>query len=118
MLRIISPVRIPILLSHLTQAPRPSPVRFATISKSVLRRQKRRRIDLDSPKEPLELFAEMSTQHPHAPRGSRKKGLPKDSPAVRDSKTLAWILRHGAKAEGIAMRPDGYVLVADLVGLS
>lgn len=41
--------------------------------------------------------------------------MPKDSPAVRDSKTLAWILRHGAKAEGIAMRPDGYVLVADLI---
>jgi 2'-phosphotransferase len=43
------------------------------------------------------------------------RGLPKDSPEVRVSKTLSWILRHGAKSEGLAMRPDGYVKVTDLV---
>ncbi|KAJ7134651.1 KptA family-domain-containing protein [Mycena epipterygia] len=43
------------------------------------------------------------------------RGLPKDSPEVRVSKTLSWILRHGAKSEGLAMRPDGYVRVTDLL---
>ncbi|TFY64646.1 hypothetical protein EVJ58_g2484 [Rhodofomes roseus] len=31
------------------------------------------------------------------------------------SKTLSWVLRHGSQAEGLAMRPDGYVRVDDLV---
>lgn len=31
------------------------------------------------------------------------------------SKTLAYILRHGARVEGIKVRPDGYVRVLDLV---
>lgn len=48
--------------------------------------------------------------------GSAKlRGLPRDSVEVRTSKTLSWILRHGAKSEGLAMRPDGYVRVDDLV---
>ena len=29
----------------------------------------------------------------------------------------AYILRHGAKEKGIAMRPDGYVLVDELLNL-
>jgi 2'-phosphotransferase len=28
---------------------------------------------------------------------------------------LAWILRHGAKSEGLAVRPDGYIRVTDLL---
>lgn len=48
--------------------------------------------------------------------GSAKlRGLPKDSPEVRVSKTLSWILRHGAKSEGLYMRPDGFVRVTELV---
>ncbi|KAJ6559168.1 KptA family-domain-containing protein [Mycena vulgaris] len=43
------------------------------------------------------------------------RGLPKDSPDVRVSKTLSWILRHGAKSEGLVMRPDGFVRVTDLL---
>ncbi|KAF5383667.1 hypothetical protein D9615_003785 [Tricholomella constricta] len=43
------------------------------------------------------------------------RGLEKDSPAVRLSKTLSWLLRHGAKGEGLPMRPDGYVKVTDLL---
>ncbi|KAF8074672.1 KptA family-domain-containing protein [Lyophyllum atratum] len=43
------------------------------------------------------------------------RGLEKDSPAVRLSKTLSWLLRHGAKGEGLPMRPDGYVNVTDLL---
>ncbi|KAI0272710.1 KptA family-domain-containing protein [Gloeopeniophorella convolvens] len=48
--------------------------------------------------------------------GKPLRGLPKDSPEVRTSKTLSWVLRHGAKSEGLYMRPDGYVRVTDLVG--
>ncbi|EMD39185.1 hypothetical protein CERSUDRAFT_112859 [Gelatoporia subvermispora B] len=48
--------------------------------------------------------------------GSAKlRGHPRDSPEVRVSKTLSWILRHGSKSEGIPMRPDGYVRVDDLL---
>ena len=48
--------------------------------------------------------------------GSAKmRGLEKDSPEVRLSKTLSWLLRHGAKGEGLPMREDGYVRVTDLV---
>jgi 2'-phosphotransferase len=49
--------------------------------------------------------------------GKPLRGHPRDSPEVRLSKTLSWILRHGAKSEGIYMRPDGYVRVNDLVRL-
>lgn len=31
------------------------------------------------------------------------------------SKTLSWLLRHGAQGEGLVMQPDGYVKVVDLV---
>ena len=43
------------------------------------------------------------------------RGLPKDSVDVRLSKTLAYLLRHGAEKEGLPMRQDGYVKVQDLV---
>ncbi|KAL0572071.1 tRNA 2'-phosphotransferase [Marasmius crinis-equi] len=46
---------------------------------------------------------------------SKLRGLPRDSPEVRISKTLSWLLRHGAQSEGLAMRPDGYVKVTDLL---
>ncbi|KAG6832118.1 hypothetical protein H0H87_002631 [Tephrocybe sp. NHM501043] len=46
---------------------------------------------------------------------AKLRGLEKDSPAVRLSKTLSWLLRHGAKSEGLPMRPDGYVKVIDLL---
>ncbi|KAI1793467.1 KptA family-domain-containing protein [Ganoderma leucocontextum] len=48
--------------------------------------------------------------------GSAKlRGLPKDSHDVRISKTLSWVLRHGSQSEGLAMRPDGYVRVEELL---
>lgn len=43
------------------------------------------------------------------------RGLEKDPPAVRLSKTISWLLRHGAQHERLSMRPDGYVKVKDLV---
>jgi 2'-phosphotransferase len=39
----------------------------------------------------------------------------RDSPEVRISKTLSWLLRHGAQDAGLKMRTDGYVKVDDLV---
>ncbi|KIM44794.1 hypothetical protein M413DRAFT_442760 [Hebeloma cylindrosporum] len=46
---------------------------------------------------------------------TKLRGLDKDSPEVRISKTLSWLLRHGAQGEGLAMRKDGYVKVVDLL---
>lgn len=46
---------------------------------------------------------------------AKLRGLPKDSPEVRISKTLSYILRHGAEKEGLKLRTDGYTLVDDLV---
>ncbi|KAG7093477.1 hypothetical protein E1B28_007152 [Marasmius oreades] len=46
---------------------------------------------------------------------SKLRGLSKDSAEVRISKTLSWLLRHGAQSEGLAMRADGYVKVTDLL---
>ena len=57
----------------------------------------------------------MSNPPKHSRGGKPLRGHPKDSPQVRFSKTLTWILRHGAKSEGLYMRPDGYVRVSDLV---
>jgi hypothetical protein len=53
-------------------------------------------------------------KQPHQ-TSSKLRGLEKDSPEVRISKTLSWLLRHGAQGEGLAMRKDGYVKVEDLV---
>lgn len=57
------------------------------------------------------------TGQPQNPKrgGGKLRGLPKDSPAVRLSKTLSWLLRHGAQSEGLPMRADGFVKVTDLV---
>jgi 2'-phosphotransferase len=50
----------------------------------------------------------------HKP-GTKLRGQVRDSPDVRISKTLSWLLRHGAQDEGLKMRTDGYVKVDDLV---
>lgn len=50
------------------------------------------------------------------PSSSTKlRGMDKDPLEVRVSKTISWLLRHGAQGEGLPMRPDGYVKVVDLV---
>lgn len=107
-------IRVAISLAHLTKSRIPL-IRFALLNKSVERRRRIRRLDIDSSEDPLPLFMEMSRQPMLAKPGARKRGLYKDSPATRNSKTLSWILRHGAKTEGITMRPDGYVPVSELV---
>lgn len=48
-------------------------------------------------------------------RAGGLRGHPRDSPEVQLSKTVTWLLRHGAKSEGLSMREDGYVRVRDLV---
>ncbi|KAI9366710.1 KptA family-domain-containing protein [Zopfochytrium polystomum] len=42
-------------------------------------------------------------------------GGDRDDPAVKFSKALSWLLRHGAVKEGVPIRPDGFVLVSDLL---
>jgi hypothetical protein len=49
------------------------------------------------------------------PGGPNLRGRKDDQPEVRLSKTISWLLRHGAQGQGLAMRPDGYVRVKDLV---
>ncbi|PPR03781.1 hypothetical protein CVT24_007523 [Panaeolus cyanescens] len=46
---------------------------------------------------------------------TKLRGLPKDSPDVRISKTLSYLLRHGAEKEGLKLRTDGYIKVDDLL---
>jgi 2'-phosphotransferase len=51
---------------------------------------------------------------------SRRAGGGKErpiDPAVVFSKGLSWLLRHGAIESGLAMRPDGYARVADVLKL-
>ncbi|KAJ3076749.1 tRNA 2'-phosphotransferase 1 [Podochytrium sp. JEL0797] len=43
-----------------------------------------------------------------------RRERPADSPQVQFSKSLSYILRHGAAKEGVPMRPDGYVSLTDL----
>ena len=64
-------------------------------------------------------FDEASSNQPkrnqtHKP-GAKLRGQVRDSPDIRTSKTLSWLLRHGAQSEGLKMRTDGYVKVDDLV---
>ncbi|KAF8159865.1 KptA family-domain-containing protein [Crassisporium funariophilum] len=54
-------------------------------------------------------------QKPKPQSGTKLRGLDRDSPEVRVSKTLSWLLRHGAQGEGLKMRQDGYVKVVDLL---
>jgi 2'-phosphotransferase len=50
------------------------------------------------------------------PDGQGKlRGRKADTQEVQLSKTISWLLRHGAKSEGLYMRPDGCVRVTDLV---
>ncbi|KAG1743116.1 KptA family-domain-containing protein [Suillus lakei] len=43
------------------------------------------------------------------------RGHPRDDPRVRVSKSLSWLLRHGAKNAGLDMREDGYAKVSDVL---
>ena len=43
------------------------------------------------------------------------RGHPRDAPNVRISKSLSWLLRHGAEKAGLNIRRDGYAKVSDVV---
>ncbi|KAF9133408.1 tRNA 2'-phosphotransferase 1 [Mortierella sp. 14UC] len=47
---------------------------------------------------------------------NRNRGPRGDSPTVRLSKALSWLLRHNAVSQGIAIRPDGYVKITAVLG--
>ncbi|KAF9956711.1 tRNA 2'-phosphotransferase 1 [Mortierella alpina] len=49
---------------------------------------------------------------------SRNRGPRTDSPKVRLSKALSWLLRHNAESQGVAIRPDGYVKIKDVLNHS
>lgn len=70
-------------------------------------------------KKPDHLRMSLDKQENFRARNGHKKirlrGHPSDQEEVRLSKTLSWVLRHGAKTEGLHMRKDGYVRVNELV---
>ena len=51
---------------------------------------------------------------PSKGKGSGNSSEPRD---VQISKAMSWLLRHGAKGEGIKMDANGYINVADLVSI-
>lgn len=57
--------------------------------------------------------AEAQTGNPHLKRLPRRRE--DESPDVKLSKTLSYILRHGAAKEGLKVRSDGFVRVDELV---
>ncbi|KAK2465468.1 hypothetical protein APHAL10511_002360 [Amanita phalloides] len=46
---------------------------------------------------------------------AERKRIPVESRLTRLSKTMTWLLRHGAEQHQLAMRKDGYVCVQDLL---
>ncbi|KAF8836951.1 hypothetical protein BDN67DRAFT_910139 [Paxillus ammoniavirescens] len=45
----------------------------------------------------------------------KQRGHPRDSPEVRLSKSLSWLLRHGAEKANLHIRQDGYAKVSDVL---
>lgn len=60
--------------------------------------------------------AKQKARKSHQQPSAKLKGNPRDDATTRLSKTLTYVLRHGAEKEGIPIRPDGFILVNDLVG--
>ena len=49
------------------------------------------------------------------PKGAKLRGRKDDTEAVRTSKTLSWLLRHGSESVHLPMRPDGFARVDQIV---
>ena len=66
-------------------------------------------------------MAERDRQEAHAKKKEQRahnaklRGFKTEDPAVRMSKTLSWILRHGSESLKLPMRPDGFVRVDEIV---
>lgn len=82
--------------------PGPAPVDLASLSLN------------DSPAPPAPTQPDSKPASKSKPAKSAR-GLKTDDPDTRHSKTLSYILRHGAAKESLTLRPDGFVRVADLV---
>ena len=82
--------------------PAPAPVELTTLSLS------------PTAPEPASSTSETKPT-PTAKPAKSARGLKTDDPDTRHSKTLSYILRHGAAKESLNLRPDGFVRVADLV---
>ena len=70
----------------------------------------------------LQYHIRMSSSHPRGGKGRGKgsggrRGGRHNDPDVELSKTLSYILRHGAQREGLTIRNDGYVRLDDLVSV-
>jgi 2'-phosphotransferase len=60
--------------------------------------------------------AKKAPKAPRLPQQSKNlRGRPTDPLSTRVSKTLAFLLRHGAQKESLAIRDDGNLLVDELV---
>lgn len=60
--------------------------------------------------------AKKAPKAPRPPQQSKNlRGRPTDPLSTRVSKTLAFLLRHGAQKESLAIRDDGNLLVDELV---
>ncbi|KAK7046758.1 putative tRNA 2'-phosphotransferase [Favolaschia claudopus] len=66
-------------------------------------------------KKPAKPKSENKRSGPSTPSAKLRGNPLKDSTDVQLSKTLSWLLRHGAQSERLPMRPDGYVRVTDLL---
>ncbi|KAF9186236.1 hypothetical protein BGZ51_002184 [Haplosporangium sp. Z 767] len=57
-----------------------------------------------------------STKNSSSSSSNDRSRVPRgDSPTVRLSKALSWLLRHNAEAQGITIRADGYVKIKDVL---
>lgn len=81
-------------------------------------KQGKEKKDQGKAKQQQNATGQKKTQQKANPSKSAKlRGFDKDPPEVRISKTLSWILRHGAQSEGLTMRRDGYIKLVDLVSI-
>lgn len=85
--------------------------------KSALRRKQTPHVLIDIEEDPYSYLRSIMDPARKQPRHAQKRGSPRNTPETRTSKTMSWILRHGALQEGVPMRGDGFVLVTDLVRL-
>ncbi|CDZ97580.1 RNA:NAD 2'-phosphotransferase TPT1 [Phaffia rhodozyma] len=71
---------------------------------------------LSPPQNPKQTPRPKHTPKVRKPNQSKTlRGRPTDPPHTRLSKTLAYLLRHGAEKEGLGIRPDGYLPVNELI---
>lgn len=65
----------------------------------------------------MDITEELKQADKNKKKGPSQKlrGTPRDEPRIRISKSLSWLLRHGANTAGLNMREDGYAEVSLVV---